>query len=101
MQASYFTRLTPNSNQCQNTSGPSGNCTASTGLYESRNGFGWEERLREDFHSGENLCYGFLQAINGENKSKAQAEVINLYTRVCNGVNTNRCYVGFIKDEKL
>ena len=101
MTSSYFTRLTPNTNLWQKPSGPIGKCAASTDLYESRNCFGWEEWLLDDFHSGEDLCIGFLQAFNGKKKSMTHVDVIHLYTRVCNGVDVKLFYVGCIQGVKI
>jgi hypothetical protein len=101
MKTSYFTRRTPNTNLWEKPSGPAEKCTASTGLYESRNGFGWEEWLLEDFHSGKDLCNGFLQAFNNRRGEITHAEVIYMYTRICDGVKPKLHYLGCIKDVKI
>jgi len=101
MKKSFFTRLTPNLNKWQYPSGFEGKCGSSNRLYEGANGFGWEEWLFENYHSGEDLCFGFLQAFNGKNAEMTSVEVIHLYTRICDGVEAKQYYVGCIKDVKV
>ncbi len=101
MKKTFFTRLTPNLNKWQYPSGFEGKCGSSYRLYEGHTGFGWEEWLFENYHSGEDLCLGFLQAFNGKNAEMTTVEVIHLYTRICDGVEAKQYYVGYIKDVKV
>jgi hypothetical protein len=102
--SSVFTRLTPNENNWQKPSGSAGKCRAanpSNPLYEEVNHFGWEEWLLEDYHSGKEICVGFLQAFNGKNRHVKSVEIIHLYTRICDGKKAKQFYVGYIKDVKV
>jgi hypothetical protein len=101
VKKTYFTRLTPNLNKWQYPSGSEGKCGSSNRLYEGANGFGWEEWLFENYHSGDDLCFGFLQAFNGKNAEMNSVEVIHLYTRICDGFEAKQYYVGCIKDVKV
>jgi hypothetical protein len=99
-----FTRLTPNANNWNKPSGPAGKCRAvdpTNPLYEEVNHFGWEEWLLEDYHSGKEICAGFLQAFNGKNRHVKSVEIIHLYTRICDGKKAKQFYVGYIKDVKV
>ena len=101
MKASYFTRLTPNTNLWVKPSGPAEKCTNSTGLYESRNGFGWEEWLFDDFHAGKEVCRGYIQAFNGNSHANKTIDKLHLYTRICKNKKSVRRYVGYIENVKL
>jgi hypothetical protein len=100
----YFTRLTPNTNAWKKPSGPTGKCKAADRekpLYEENHGFGWEEWLLEDYHSGKETCLGFLQAFNDKNKGIKSLDIIHLYTRVCDNETKQHLYIGYIKDVKI
>jgi hypothetical protein len=102
--SAVFTRLTPNENNWQKPSGRAGKCCAANPanpLYEEVNHFGWEEWLLEDYHTGKEICVGFLQAFNGKNRHVKSVEIIHLYTRICDGNDSKQFYVGYIKDVKV
>jgi hypothetical protein len=100
----YFTRLTPNFCDWKKPSGRDGKCNASDPskpLYEETHGFGWEEWLFEEYHTGKETCFGFLQAFNDKNRHVKSVEIIHLYTRICDGNEPRQFYVGYIKDVKV
>lgn len=102
--SSVFTRLTPNIKNWQKPSGRAGKCRAANPanpLYEELNHFGWEEWLFEDYHTGKEICLGFLQAFNDKNRHVTSVEIIHLYTRICDGKKAKQLYVGYIKDVKV
>jgi hypothetical protein len=99
--SNYFTRLTPNIKNWKKPSGTEGKCIGTDLLYEDINGFGWEEWLLEDYHEGNELCLGFLQAFNNKNNEVTFVDVIHFYTRICDGVKPKQYYVGYIKNVKI
>jgi hypothetical protein len=97
----FFTRLTPNFNDWQKPSGRDGKCSGANPLYEETNGFGWEEWLFQDYHTGKEICLGFLQAFNDKNSIITSVDMVHLFTRICEGNKPKQFYVGYIKDVKV
>lgn len=101
----YLTRLTPNFHCWDRPSGPDGKCNGE--LFETPNGFGWEEWLLRDYHANKNkpehVCEGFIQAFNGKNQNRV-VKILHLYTRVCNnqlGIHPGCYYLGYIENVQI
>ena len=101
----YLTRLTPNFYCWDRPSGPDGKCNGE--LFETPNGFGWEEWLLRDYHANKNkpehVCEGFIQAFNGKNQNRV-VKILHLYTRVCNnqlGIHPGCYYLGYIENVQI
>lgn len=99
----YFTRLTPNS-FWESPIGLNGKCNSSdinNPLYEETNHFGWEEWLLKDYHNEQEICYGFVQALNGQNLNINSIDLLHLYTRECINGQAENYYVGSIKNVQV
>ncbi len=110
MKNIYFSRLTPNFNNWNKSSGRDGKCTAvdpNKPLYEETHGFGWEEWLFEEYYENltkpEYICNGFVQAFNHQNQDKDHVDRLYLYTKLCKnkmGHDPGCYFVGYIDNVK-
>jgi hypothetical protein len=84
----YLTRLTPNTNGWQFTSGCEFKCGGN--LYENINNFGWEEWLFNKRNRKNDYQYGFLQCFNTQNiNEEVTYDEVYLYTRKCETKDNN------------
>ena len=104
MAKKYITRLTPNDNNWIKPSGRAGKCKSADPLkllYEERFGYGWEEWIFENYFAGDEICLGFVQALNRANKTIKKIDELHFYTRICENGKKTHCYIGFIKNVEI